>query len=102
VPCANCHGITGDGTGPAGLGVVPPPRNFTCAATMDALPDGQLYWVIENGSRLSHAAPPRDVLRVERPARGNPFSGMRSHKAHLSETEIWQLVLYIRSLARQG
>src|SRR5512145_3287361 len=33
-PCASCHGVDGDGRGPAGRGLVPPPRNFTCAETM--------------------------------------------------------------------
>jgi mono/diheme cytochrome c family protein len=27
--CASCHGVQGDGNGPAGKGLIPPPRNFT-------------------------------------------------------------------------
>ena len=26
--CRPCHGVNGDGRGPAGIGLVPPPRNF--------------------------------------------------------------------------
>lgn len=76
--CMNCHGMRGDGNGPAGTGLVPPPRNFTCGATMKEIPDGQLFWVIKNGS------PGTGMM---------PFSG-------LSDDEVWQLILYIRSLAK--
>lgn len=75
--CAQCHGKEGDGLGPLASAYDPRPRNFTCAETMDALPDGQLYWVIENGA-LDAGMP--------------PYAG-------LSEEEIWQLVLLIRSFA---
>lgn len=76
--CMNCHGTRGDGNGPAGLGLMPPPRNFTCGATMKDIPDGQLFWVIKNGS------PGTGMM---------PFSG-------LSDDEVWQLIRYIRTLAK--
>ncbi len=45
---------------------------------MDAIPDGQLFWVIRNGS---------------------PATGMLSHP-ELSDEETWQVVRYIRELGR--
>ena len=76
--CMNCHGTRGDGAGPAGMGLMPPPRNFTCGATMKDIPDGQLFWIIKNGS------PGTSMM---------PFSG-------LSDDEAWQLIQYLRSLAK--
>ena len=54
LPCVQCHGKNGEGKGPLGKGLVPPPRNFACAETMNQLPDRQLYWVIEKGSGAFH------------------------------------------------
>ena len=76
--CMNCHGTRGDGAGPLGGGLIPPPRNFTCGTTMKDIPDGQLFWIIKNGS------PGTGMM---------PFAG-------LSDDEVWQLIGYIRSLAR--
>lgn len=76
--CAACHGRKGDGRGPLAAKLTPAPRNFTCHATMDALPDGQLFWIIRNGS---------------------PDTPMLSH-AELSDEETWQVVAYIRELGR--
>jgi mono/diheme cytochrome c family protein len=76
--CMNCHGTKGDGNGPAGMGLMPPPRNFTCGETMKDLPDGQLFWIIKNGS------PGTGMM---------PFSG-------LSDDEVWQLIHYLRALAK--
>lgn len=71
-------GPEGDGLGPMAAGFTPPPRNFRCAETMGALPDGQLFWVVRKGS---------------------PGTGMMAYPG-LSEEQIWQLVLYLRSFAR--
>jgi mono/diheme cytochrome c family protein len=76
--CMNCHGTKGDGKGPAGMGLMPPPRNFTCGELMKDIPDGQLFWIIKNGS------PGTGMM---------PFSG-------LSDEEVWQLIHYLRSLAK--
>jgi mono/diheme cytochrome c family protein len=76
--CMNCHGAAGDGRGVAGLALAPPPRNFTCAATMKKLPDGQLFWIIKNGS---------------------PGTGMMPF-SNLSDDEVWQLIAYLRTLAK--
>ena len=76
--CATCHGERGDGQGLMSAVLQPSPRNFTCSQTMKDLPDGQLFWIIKNGS----------------PGTGMvPFAG-------LPDDEIWQLIHYIRSLAK--
>lgn len=76
--CMNCHGARGNGAGALGAGLIPPPRNFTCGATMKDVPDGQLFWVIKHGS---------------------PGTGMMQFSG-LSDDEVWQLISYIRSLVR--
>lgn len=77
VACSQCHGSRGDGTGPMASMFNPPPRNFTCSSTMAAIPDGQLFWVIRNGS-----------IGTSMPAFNK-----------LSDDQIWQLILYIRGFA---
>lgn len=76
--CILCHGTRGDGRGPLAADFDPPPRNFACAKTVNGIPDGQLYWIIRNGS------PGTDMP---------PFG-------HLSNRQIWQLVAYLRQLAQ--
>ena len=76
--CAFCHGEKGDGKGMMGAGLIPPPRNFTCGEMMKGIPDGQLYWIIKNGSRGTGMP---------------PF-------ASLSDEQVWQLIRYIRSLEK--
>ena len=76
-PCAACHGEKGDGRGQLADQFTPRPRNFACAATIDGIPDGQLFWIIQNGS----------------PGTAMPPFG------YFDEEEIWQLVIYLRSLS---
>ncbi|HSQ92045.1 MAG TPA: c-type cytochrome, partial [Nitrospiraceae bacterium] len=78
VACAMCHGEKGDGKGIMGAALTPPPRNFTCGAMMKDIPDGHLFWIIKNGS---------------------PGTGMMSF-AGLPDEQVWQLIHYIRSLAK--
>ena len=75
--CKICHGKKGDGRGPLGDSFNPRPRNFPCSKTVIGIPDGQLHWIIKNGS---------------------PGTSMPSYD-YLSDEEIWQLVIYLRSLA---
>ncbi len=76
--CAQCHGDDGDGRGPIGAAYDPPPRNFTCKETMAAVPDGQLFWVIREGV-ISAGMPPY---------------------AALSDEQVWQLVLLLRTYSK--
>lgn len=78
-PCRLCHGISGDGLGIMFHQVQPKPRNFTCYQTMGDLPDGQLFWIIKNGS---------------------PGTAMPSFK-YLEDDQVWQLILYLRSFSKK-
>ena len=78
VACVMCHGEQGDGKWVMGAALIPPPRNFTCGAMMKDLPDGQLFWIIKNGS---------------------PGTGMMPFGT-LPDEQVWQLIHYIRSLAK--
>jgi cytochrome c553 len=86
VPCLFCHGAKGDGKGYLASQYVPRPRNFTCKEIMSDLPDGQLFWIIQNGSPDT-AMPPQT---------GSSMPAYRN----LTDEEIWQLVRYIRNFAR--
>lgn len=100
--CASCHGRQGDGRGADGAALDPPPRDFTCAATMAALSDGQLFWIIENGSGDHHQPARQGGQRVARPGRREAHTAMSAYGRQLRDAEIWQLVLYLRTLARPG
>lgn len=78
MPCQMCHGDKGDGLGPIAAGFTPRPRNFACAETMNALSDGQLFWIIGHGS---------------------PGTGMPAY-ATLTDPQIWQVVLFVRTFSR--
>ena len=75
--CEVCHGKKGEGNGKLAGQFDPRPRNFACAETIDGIPDGQLHWIVKNGSPGT-AMPPFD---------------------YLTDEEIWQLVLYLRKLS---
>src|SRR5690606_25903012 len=47
--CASCHGATGDGDGPASVGLDPPPIAFTDRARADERSVFALYQVITQG-----------------------------------------------------
>jgi mono/diheme cytochrome c family protein len=78
IGCAPCHGPTGGGDGKLAPQFDPRPRNFSCAETIKDVPDGQLFWIIRFGS---------------------PGASMPAHK-NLSDEQIWELVSYLRHLAR--
>jgi len=48
--CFNCHGKEGKGNGPAGAILNPSPRDFTNCKFHKKRKDGELFWVIKNGS----------------------------------------------------
>jgi len=50
--CASCHGNDGRGDTPLGRNLFPKAPDMRAAATQDKT-DGELYWIIENGIRLT-------------------------------------------------
>lgn len=76
--CEMCHGPKGDGKGLLATQFEPRPRNFACAEMLDEIPDGQLFWIIRNGS---------------------PDTGMPAYKK-LSDRSIWRIILYLRTLSK--
>lgn len=75
--CATCHGVDGRGTTPIGTNIYPRVPDLRSSATQ-ALSDGQIHYIIENGVQLT----------------GMPaMPGLRS-----SNNDSWALVSYIRSL----
>ena len=81
--CATCHGRDGKGLGPD---VAPKlvrgalPRNFTDRDWQAARTDGELMWILKNGS-------PGTAMAV--------FVG-----PIVTEEEAWQLILYVRILGK--
>lgn len=76
--CAQCHGDKGDGLGVMASALDPRPRNFTCKTMMQEIADGQLFWIIKNGAE---------------------GTGMMAFTS-LADEQVWQLVHYIRTLAK--
>lgn len=77
--CKHCHGLAGEGKGYKAVNMVPPPRNFTCAKTMKEITDGQMFWIVKNGSKDTE---------------------MQAYDT-LKDNQVWQLVLYIRQFAKE-
>ena len=78
--CVTCHGKDGKGLGniPGLRGKLP--RNFTDKAWQAARTDGELFWILQNGS---------------------PGTDMASFvPLVLTEEEAWHVVLYIRSFGK--
>ena len=78
--CATCHGRDGRGLGDIqGLrGELP--RNFTDQAWQAARTDGELFWILKNGSPGTDMAPFIPLV--------------------LTEDEAWQVLLFVRSLGK--
>jgi len=79
ITCKTCHGVNGNGKGDSSFESTPAARNFTCSTIMNALPDGQLFWIIRNGS---------------------PNTSMFGF-SNLSDNQIWQLIHYIRQFSKK-
>jgi mono/diheme cytochrome c family protein len=73
--CATCHGLDGNGYGPAAQSITTPVRPLSIWKNADASADGYLFWFITNG-------------RTDMPAWG----------VVLSEKERWDLINYIKTL----
>jgi mono/diheme cytochrome c family protein len=77
--CKSCHGIDGDGNGSKAELMQIKPAAFSAPGYLAGREDGQLYWILMNGSPGTEMEP-----------RG---PGTREN---LSEREIWSLIAYIR------
>lgn len=77
IQCAICHGAEGKGDGAAGVALSPRPANLISERVQNQS-DGAIYWKITKGR-----------------------SPMAGYKGLLSKTQRWQLVTYIRSLAKK-
>jgi mono/diheme cytochrome c family protein len=75
--CASCHGNDGRGDTEIGRNLFPKAPDMTQPATQDKT-DGELYWIIENGIRLT----------------GMPAWG----KGGQDDMDTWKLVHFIRRL----
>ena len=81
--CRTCHGIDGKGLGsditPENFRG-PLPRNFTDKVWQAARTDGELFWILKNGSKGTAMAPFIPLV--------------------LTEEEAWKVITYVRSFAR--
>lgn len=77
--CIPCHGVSGAGDGPVGRTLNPPPADLTLHTQPGVHPDGRLYNWITNGFQNSV---------------------MPAFKDKLTDEERWNLVNYIRTLAK--
>ena len=79
--CFNCHGKEGKGDGPAGQILNPSPRNFTNCKFHKKRKDGELFWVIKNGSAGTGMVP--------------------LIPAAINEEEAWTIINYERSFCKK-
>ena len=81
--CTTCHGRDGKGLGAdiePGTLKGPLPRNFTDREWQTVRTDGELLWILKNGSKGTAMAPFIPLI--------------------LTEEEAWQILLYVRSFGR--
>lgn len=79
--CFNCHGKSGKGDGPAGKVLNPGPRDFTNCKFHKKRKDGELFWIIKNGS---------------------PGTGMVPLiPSAITEEEAWKVIAYERSFCKK-
>jgi len=75
--CALCHGVKGDGKGPAAAGLNPKPTNFK-ESHGEKMTDGEHFWEITTG-------------------RG----AMPSYEKELTVEERWHVINYINTFGRR-
>jgi DMSO reductase family type II enzyme heme b subunit len=81
--CATCHGLQGDGNGPAAVWLYPKPRNFAAGLfKIQSTPPGSLPTDADLGRSIT---------------RGLPGSSMPSF-SYLSETQRQEVVAYVKHL----
>jgi mono/diheme cytochrome c family protein len=76
--CVTCHGIDGDGKGPAAASMNPSPRNFQHHGFWRHRTEGEVFWAIKYGS---------------------PGTAMIAFGSVLSDNDMWALIQYERTFA---
>lgn len=76
--CANCHGPEGAGDGPVASQLNPSPRNFQHPGFWRHRTEGEIFWVIKNGS---------------------PGTSMVGFVGQLTDEEMWAVIQYERTFA---
>jgi mono/diheme cytochrome c family protein len=76
--CFNCHGKDGGGNGPLAAQLNPSPRNFQHHGFWRHRTEGEIFWVIKNGS---------------------VGTAMVGFGGQLTDEEIWSIIQYARSFA---
>ena len=79
--CTTCHGPLGDGQGPVGKALNPPPRDFTKGDFKFGGDDQAIFEIISNGAASKGGSPV-----------------MAPWGAVIPECDRWGLVAYVRSL----
>jgi mono/diheme cytochrome c family protein len=82
--CHNCHGLSGKGDGATAKFLDPSPRNFTNPEFHKNRTDGEMHWVIKNGSNGPNGT-------------GIPTGMLSLIGPLLTEEEAWYVILYERS-----
>jgi mono/diheme cytochrome c family protein len=78
--CIRCHGKEGDGHGPLAARLDPSPRNFQDQGFWSHRTEGEIFWLIKNGS---------------------PDTGLVGYGDQLTDAEIWALIQYLQSFVRE-
>lgn len=79
--CVSCHGEFGLGDGPVGRQLKPGPRNFTNCRFHARRRDGELFWILKNGSPGTGMVPMIPVT--------------------ITEDEAWKILAYERSFCER-
>jgi mono/diheme cytochrome c family protein len=79
--CAGCHSETGEGDGLHSFALNPPPANHADSALMNTLSDKYLFEVVSEGGTFVGKSPE-----------------MPRWKYVLNENQIWNIIVYIRTL----
>ena len=77
--CKKCHGENGDGKGSKAEFFIIKPAAFSTPGYLAKRKDGQLFWIMMNGSEGTEMEPV------------GPYSDVG-----LSEENLWQLIVYLR------
>jgi len=77
--CTKCHGAEGDGKGSKAEFFIIKPAAFSTPGYLEQRKDGQLFWIMMNGSEGTEMEPV------------GPYSDVG-----LSEEQLWQLIVYLR------